>query len=252
MRNRAKPPGGAFRRKPVQAALYGAIFALAGVTTAFAGSTLWHGAVHPPKHNGEMFPPWQQGRNNDAVDKGFVFTVPEVDDVADFHGDVDDPKLVLYIGGNYSFAVAPLVRAFEQQHPRYSGKVLVVTIPPGLLIKAMKADSEALAQTAYHTSVKDGRTILTHIHHRQTPLFLVQRLVGAGITWKSEALFQEQTGHPISNIDLPPQYNTTALYGGAMVKGVMHPAVAQAWLAFIHSPSALHIFERSGFEPHSE
>lgn len=331
-------------RKHLRAAVYGAVLALASVTSAFAGSTLWQGKVHPPQYKGDMFPPWQDGRNNDTVHKGFVFTVPEVDDLADFHGDVNDPKLVLYIGGNYYFAVAPLVRAFEKQHSDYTGRVFVVTIPPGLLVRAMKAGGtftvgdmsftvkpdaflaglkkvksliasgllsgppvayatndltimipkgnpghitgikdfgnpgvtlvmpnpafegiarqieatlkkaggDALEQTVYHTGVKDGRTILTHIHHRQTPLFLMQGLADAGITWKSEAIFQEQIGHPIGNVDLPAKYNTTAIYGGAMVKGAAHPAAAKMWLAFIHSAPALKIFERYGFKPYQQ
>ena len=344
MRSEAGSGRNSPRRKRAWTAICATVLALAGVTTAFAGSTLWHGKVHPPQYNGEMFPPWQHGQNNDTADKGFVFTVPEVDDVADFHGDVNDPKLVLYIGGNYYFAVAPLVRAFGKEHPEYAGRVFVVTIPPGLLIKAMKAGGtftvgnmsftakpdaflaglkkvnaliadgllsgppvayvtndltimipkenpghitgikdftnpgvilvmpnpafegiarqieatlkkaggEALEQTVYHTGVKDGRTILTHIHHRQTPLFLMQGLADAGITWKSEAIFQEQIGHPIGNVDLPLKYNTTAVYGGAVVKGAAHPAAAKAWLDFIHSSAALKIFERYGFKPYDK
>jgi molybdate transport system substrate-binding protein len=50
-----------------------------------------------------VFPPWQHGNHNDAINRGFEFTVPQVDDPADFHGDITDPKLVLYVGGNYFF-----------------------------------------------------------------------------------------------------------------------------------------------------
>ncbi|MHB1302344.1 MAG: substrate-binding domain-containing protein [Acidiphilium sp.] len=313
--------------------------------TASAGSLAeagWHGKVQPPQYRGAIFPPWQGGANNDTADKGFVFTVPEVDDMADFHGDIDNPKLVLYIGGNYYFAVAPLVRAFDKLHPDYAGHVFVVTIPPGLLVKAMKAGGrftvgnmsftakpdaylaglkkvkalisagmlagppvayatndltimvpkdnpahitglkdfarkgvtlvmpnpafegiarqieaslkkaggDALETKVYRTGVKNGTTILTHIHHRQTPLFLMQGLADAGITWKSEAIFQEQIGHPISHVDLPARYNTTAVYGGAIVKGAAHPAAAKAWLSFVQSPTAIKIFEHYGFKPY--
>lgn len=68
-----------------------------------------------------IYPPWQHGRNNDAIDRGLAFTVPEVDNLADFHGDLTAPKLVLYVGGNYFFAMAPLVEAFEEQHPEFKG-----------------------------------------------------------------------------------------------------------------------------------
>jgi molybdate transport system substrate-binding protein len=73
--------------------------------------------------HGSIFPPWQHGENNDAAKRGLSFTVPQVDDLADFHGDVSAPKLVLYVGGNYFFAMAPLAAVFEQQHPEFKGRI---------------------------------------------------------------------------------------------------------------------------------
>lgn len=69
----------------------------------------------------DIFPPWQQGKNNDALDRGLEFTVPQVDVLADFHGDLSSPKLVLFVGGNYFFAMAPLVEQFEKITPRTAG-----------------------------------------------------------------------------------------------------------------------------------
>jgi molybdate transport system substrate-binding protein len=301
------------------------------------------GKAEPPSYKESVFPPWQHGENNDALDRGFEFTVPEVDDMADFHGDLTDPKLVLYVGGNYFFAMAPLVKAFERENPAYKGKLFWETIPPGLLVKQIKAGGtvtsgnmtftvkpdayfaglakvkmliedgtlegpavpyvtntltimvpkgnpahvqsladlgrpdiklvmpnpafegivrqikmslakvggESLATAVYDTKVKDGSTILTHIHHRQTPLFLMQGIAQAGVTWQSEAKFQEQVGHPIENVDIPPNDNATAIYAGAMVKGAAHPNAAKAWLTFIHSPTAIKIFEGYGFKAYA-
>src|SRR6201984_2573266 len=95
-------------------------------------------SAEPVQHD-SIFPPWQHGENNDATQRGFEFTVPQVDDLADFHGSVTDPELVLYVGGNYFFAMAPLVAAFEQQHPEFKGRIYWETIPPGLLVKQMEA-----------------------------------------------------------------------------------------------------------------
>jgi len=44
------------------------------------------------------------------------------------------------------------------------------------------AGGDALVKAVYADKVKDGTTILTHIHHRQTPLFLMQGLADAGVT----------------------------------------------------------------------
>lgn len=287
-------------------------------------------------------PPWQHGQNNDAVERGLAFTVPQVDVLADFHGNLTDPKLVLFVGGNYFFAMAPLVKQFEQEHPEYTGKIYWETIPPGLLVKQMKAggvvtsgnmtwtvkpdayfaglqkvkdlisegllDNPAvpyvtnqltimvakgnpghvatlndlgkkdvrlampnpefegvarqikaslrkaggatLDDAVYGSKIRAGSTILTHIHHRQTPLFLMQGVADAGVTWKSEALFQEQVGNAISHVDIPDQFNTTAIYAGAVVHGAAHVEAANSWLTFIRSPAALKIFEGYGFRPY--
>ena len=297
----------------------------------------------PPAPRTQVFPPWQHGANNDAANRGFKFTVPEADDLADFHGDISDPKLVLYVGGNYYFAMAPLVSEFEKEHPSYQGRIYWETIPPGLLVRQIeaggtitsgnmtwtarpdayfaglekvdalirqglltgpavpyatntltimvpkgnparvtsladlgrpdlrlampnpefegiarqieaslkKAGGQALTDAVYKTKVADGSTILTQIHHRQTPLLLMQGSAEAGVTWQSEAAFQEQTGHPIADVEIPVSQNTTAIYAGAMVKGAAHPEAARLWLTFIHSPQALSIFEHYGFKPYA-
>lgn len=310
---------------------------------AAADPVQWNGKAEAPHYNEDVFPPWQHGQNNDALKRGFEFTVPEVDNLADFHGDITDPKLVLYVGGNYFFAMAPLVAEFEREHPDYKGRLYWETIPPGLLIKQIEAGGtitsgnmtwtakpdayfaglkkidqfvksgmlaapavpyvtntltimvpkgnpahvasladlgrpgirlampnpafegiarqidaalkktggDALATAVYKTKVADGSTVLTHIHHRQTPLFLMQGIADAGVTWQSEAMFQEQAGHAITHVDIPAAQNSTAIYAGAMVKGAAHPEAAKLWLDFIHSGPALAIFERYGFKPYT-
>jgi ABC-type molybdate transport system substrate-binding protein len=250
---------------------------------------------------------------------------------------------VLYVGGNYFFAMAPLVAEFEKEHPDYKGRIYWETIPPGLLVRQIeaggtitsgnmtwtakpdayfaglkkvdaligqglltdhavpyatntltimvpkgnpahvtgladlgkpdvrlampnpefegiarqieaslkKAGGQALADAVYKTKVADGSTILTHIHHRQTPLFLMQGRADAGVTWQSEAMFQEQAGNPITYVHIPASQNTTAIYAGAVVKGAPHKEAAKLWLSFIHAPEALSIFERYGFKPYT-
>ena len=330
-------------RTPIlRATLLGAAALLATAGIVRAADAGWNGRAEAPRYKEDVFPPWQHGANNDALNRGFAFTVPEVDDLADFHGDITDPKLVLYVGGNYFFAMAPLVAEFEREHPDYKGRLYWETIPPGLLVKQMKAGGTitsgnmtwtakpdayfagfkkvvalvadgtleapavpyvtntltimvpstnpghvtgladlgrkdirlampnpafegivrqieaslrkaggpSLADAVYKTKVANGTTMLTHIHHRQTPLFLMQGLADAGVTWKSEAIFQEQAGHPITNVDIPADQNSTAIYGGAVVSGAPHVDAARLWLTFIRSEPALTIFEHYGFKPY--
>lgn len=307
---------------------------------ALAADTAWHGKVQAPQYKQQIFPPWSHGKNNPAAYKGLDFTVPEVNDLPDFHGSLDNPKLVIFVAGNYYFAMAPLVAAFEKQHPELKGHIYYETLPPGILEKQMaaggtvtvgnatwtikpdvfaagkkkiaamiangtlvgpqvtyasnnltimiaagnpghvksledlgkpgvrlsmpnpawegvvrqikasltKGGGDALTKMVYETKVANGETILTHIHHRQTPLYLMQGLADAGVTWQSEAVFQEQVGHPISHMAIPDKFNTTAIYGAAVVKGAAHPEAAKAWLNFLASSEALHIFEGYGFK----
>lgn len=307
-----------------------------------AGKAVSSTCKQPPRFDERTLPPWQGGTNNDTVDRGLLFTVPEVDVLADFHGDLTDPKLVIFFGGNYYFATKDLVLAFEASHPEFKSRIFWETIPPGRLMDQIensgritvgnmtwtaKADvyfaglrkvkegidksalvgpavpyvtnkltimvakgnprhvtgladlgkpdirlampnpahegigrqikvalanagGDALVAKVYETKVNDGSAYLTMIHHRQTPMSIMQGCADAGVTWQSEAMFQEQVGNPIGNVAIPDKVNVTAIYAGAQVKGAAHPEAAKAWLDFIRSPEALEIFERYGFKPY--
>jgi ABC-type molybdate transport system substrate-binding protein len=282
-----------------------------------------------------QYPPWQQ----DAT-AGLVFTVPPADSMADFHGSLDNPALVLYASGNYFFAMPEMVRAFADAYPQYRGRVFYETLPPGLLMRQMqaggtvtsgnmtftvkpdvmmaeqrasqawvsdgrlaapvvsfatndltimvpagnpahitglpdlgnpelavvmpnpafegvaeqiraslvKAGGQDLALAVYDTKVAAGTTVLTRIHHRQTPLLLMQGIGQAGVTWTSEAVFQERQGQPISHVPIPPEQNTRAIYSAAVVSNAPHPEAARAWLAFIRSDAAFAALAPFGFQ----
>jgi molybdate transport system substrate-binding protein len=316
--------------------LFAFLFCAAHVAPALAAEGA---ASKVPLYPGAVYPPWQHGANNDVADRGLEFTVPEVDNLPDFHGNPIDPKLVLYVGGNYFFALAPLVQAFEANNPDYKGRIFWETLPPGLLIKQMdaggtvtvgnmtwtvkpdaylaglqavqrlvgegkldapavpyvsnilaimvpkgnpahvanlsdlgqknirlampnpdfegvtdqikislkKAGGDTLVTTVYETKVKNGSAYLTQIHHRETPMFLMQGRAEAGVTWRSEAIFQEQVGNAIEHVDIPDAQNTTGIYAGGVVKNAAHKEAAQKWLAFLRSPEGIRIFERYGF-----
>ena len=83
-------------------------------------------------------PPWSKGRNDPAADKGYVFQVPDVDNVPDLHGNHEGAKLVLFIGGNQFFVLPELVSAFEKQHADLRGRIFYETLPPGILLKQME------------------------------------------------------------------------------------------------------------------
>jgi len=292
----------------------------------------------------KFYPPWEGPNANDVEDRGLEFTVPEVDNLPDFHGNPINPKLALFVGGNYFFAMGPLVETFERLHPEFKGRIYYETIPPGRLatqierggtitvgnmtwtvqadayfaglrgVKRLvekglleepivpyvtnqlaimvpkgnpahvsgladfakpglrlvmpnpeyegiarqiqaalrKAGGDALEKLVYEQKVHDGSTLLTAIHHRQTPLYLMLGRADAGVTWQSEAIFQEQVGDPITMVPIPPEQNVTAIYAGAVVKKAQHPEAAKLWLNYIRSQEAMAIFSRYGFQPYKE
>ena len=84
-------------------------------------------------------PPWSKGANDPAGQQGYVFRVPDVDNVPDLHGNPSDAKLVIFIGGNQFFVLPQLITAFEQHHPELKGHIFYETLPPGILRKQIAA-----------------------------------------------------------------------------------------------------------------
>lgn len=94
-------------------------------------------AAIAPSLFSQSSPPWSKGTNDPAGDKGYVFQVPDVDNIPDLHGNPEDAKLVLFIGGNQFFVLPELVTAFENKHPELRGHIFYETLPPGILRKQM-------------------------------------------------------------------------------------------------------------------
>jgi molybdate transport system substrate-binding protein len=132
--------------------------------------------------------------------------------------------------------------ALAMPNPQFEG------VATQIRASLVKAGGEALAEAVYGAKVRTGETILTRIHHRQTPLFLMQGLAETGVTWRSEAIFQEKIGNPIGHVDIPAELNTLAVYSAALVPDPPHLEAARAWLDFIKSDAAFAVLERFGFK----
>lgn len=288
----------------------------------------------------QQAPPWRQGRNNPAADKGYVFQVDDVDNVPDLHGNPVGAELVLFIGGNQFMVLPDLIAGFLKQHPELRGHIFYETLPPGILHQQMehdgvltlgnltlqaradvyeagaraladmeqkgqvekpvhyasnqleimvhagnprgirtlkdlgrsdirlsmpnpawegvarqiedslrKAGGDALVRTVMDGKVKDGTTYLTHIHHRQTPMRIMDGRSDAGVTWSSEVRFQEKIGNPITGVAIPPGENTTAIYAAGVLRNALHAAAARAWVAYLGSQEAQAVYRKFGFGP---
>lgn len=104
-----------------------------------------------PCNFAQSTPPWSKGRNAPAEDKGFIFSVPDIDNVPDLHGNPEGAKLVLFIGGNQFFVLPELIAAFETHHPELRGHIFYETLPPGVLRKQMSSgDTLTLGNLTLH------------------------------------------------------------------------------------------------------
>jgi len=113
-----------------------------------------------------------------------------------------------------------------------------------------KAGGEALDHAVMVTKVKDGSTFLTHIHHRQSPLRVLQGKSDAATVWATEAYFQQQIlHHPVETIAIPAAQNATATYTAARMKAAPHPQAAKDFFAFMQSPAAQAVYRKYGFQP---
>jgi molybdate transport system substrate-binding protein len=287
-------------------------------------------------------PPWSGQANDPARDQGYVFHVADIDNVPDLHGNPNDAKFVLFIGGNQFFVLPELVAAFEAHHPELTDHIFYETLPPGILRQQMaarntvtlgnltinvqpdvyeagmravlqlnqsgqlknvvpyatnnleimiragnpkgvhslndlarpdlrlsmpnpqwegvanqiasslrKAGGDTLYKTAYEAKVRNGSTILTEIHHRQTPMRIMNGEADAGVTWASEVRFQESIHNPIAGVQIPEDQNTTAIYAGGVVTNALHPQTAAQWLEFLRTPEAQAIYHRFGFQSYT-
>jgi len=285
-------------------------------------------------------PPWSKGANDPAMNKGYEFQVPDIDNVPDLHGNPADAELVLFIGGNQFFVLPQLIAGFEALHPELKGKIFYETLPPGILRKQIdagavvslgnltlsvrpdvyeagaqvlhtmqaqgqidnvveyatntlaimvpasnpkhveslndlgrahvrlsmpnpawegiakqiaetlrKAGGADLYQAVYQKKVKDGTSVLTEIHHRQTPMRILEGKADAGVVWASEVRFQEQIGNPITGVPIPETQNMTAIYAAGMLKDAPHADVARQWLTYLTSAPAQAVYHQFGFKP---
>ncbi len=112
-----------------------------------------------------------------------------------------------------------------------------------------KAGGEKLVNEIMDKKVKAGTTFLTHIHHRQTPIRIMEKKSDAGPVWYTEAFFQRMIGNPVGLVEIPAKVNTQVVYTAASLKDAPHPQAAKAFLKFLGSKKASGIYQKYGFMP---
>ncbi|MDA8164351.1 MAG: substrate-binding domain-containing protein [Desulfobacteraceae bacterium] len=275
-------------------------------------------------------PPWNKPPD------GLSFTVPGIENVSDLHGDIVDPDLVVFFGGNEFMVMPSLMEAFQKKYPRYR-KIFYETLPPGIIqqqvnekalvvgnlrialqpdvftggkekmnqlqdegwfeetvpyarntlaimvkkgnpkrvlgIKDLGRDDvrvsmpnpeledigkkiiatytreggAELKRKIMDAKVKDKTTFVTRIHHRQTPIRIMQETSDAGPVWYTEAFFQQMIGNPVEMVEVPSNEDTRSTSVAGRMKNAPHPRAGSDFLQFLQSSEAQAIFKQYGF-----
>lgn len=119
------------------------------------------------------------------------------------------------------------------------------------IIPALKKTGGAtLVNEVYRQKVRYGTTFLTHIHHRETPIRIMEHQCVAGVVWYTEAYFHARIAHhPISIVTVPMQDNKVVGYTAGMMRNTSHAAAAGAFMKFLMSSKAQKIYRYYGFMP---
>ena len=115
-----------------------------------------------------------------------------------------------------------------------------------------QAGGEELVRYIMEKKREEGTTILTVVHHRETPLRIAKKTVDAGPVWATEAIHARASGirfdivEPGEDLDQRDRIE----YYICKLKRAPNPENANAFYSFVLSPAAQDIYERYGFVPH--
>ncbi|UCG22487.1 MAG: substrate-binding domain-containing protein [Deltaproteobacteria bacterium] len=114
------------------------------------------------------------------------------------------------------------------------------------------AGGDALVHRIMEEKRAEGTTILTVVHHRETPLRIERGTVDVGPVWSTEIKHAKQNKLPVDlvepgeGLDQREKIN----YYICPLKGSANPENGEKFLKFIQSSAAQGIYEKYGFVPH--
>lgn len=115
-----------------------------------------------------------------------------------------------------------------------------------------KTGGKELVMKIMEEKKADATTILTVVHHRETPLWISNRTVDVGPVWSTEVEHAKRKGlrvdavEPGEGIDQRDRVN----YYVAKLKNSPNPKNAKKFITFILSEEAQKIYKEYGFVPH--
>ncbi len=98
----------------------------------------------------------------------------------------------------------------------------------------------------------EGTTILTIVHHRETPLRIKKGTVDVGPVWATEVVNAKRHGLKVEAVEPGKEFDQrdNINYFVTRLKNAPNPSNAGKFLDFITSPKAQQIYKNYGFVPH--
>ena len=98
-----------------------------------------------------------------------------------------------------------------------------------------------------------GKTWFTSRHHRETPDRIEKGEADVGIVWTTEVVEAKKHGRKIEGVPIPPPYNKADKVGYAIgkLKEAKNQSAADAFLKYLATDEAQHIYAKYGFVPAS-
>ena len=113
------------------------------------------------------------------------------------------------------------------------------------------AGGDSLVHRIMEEKREEGTTILTVVHHRETPLRIVKGTVDAGPVWATEIINAKRHGLPVEEVepgaDLDQRHRINYYVG--RLKTARNPENAERFIEFMLSPPAQDIYKKYGFVP---
>lgn len=114
-----------------------------------------------------------------------------------------------------------------------------------------KAGGYDLVDIIMEDKVDDGTTLLTEVHHRETPEALVSGLVDVGPVWATEFVHARKLGLPVDMVEPGEELDQRdkVSYYICRLEGAPNPGNGQRFIDFITGPRAQAIYASYGFVP---
>jgi ABC-type molybdate transport system substrate-binding protein len=114
-----------------------------------------------------------------------------------------------------------------------------------------KVGGKELVKRIMEDKRAEGTTILTVVHHRETPLRLMKGTVDVGPVWATEAEHAKRQGLAVEVIEPGSSFDQRdrVTYYITVLNSAPNPANAQKFVDFIMSDTAQGIYEKYGFVP---